>query len=138
MPIVCVDVVILHQDKVLLCLRTSEPAKGLYWLPGGRVNKGESLLEAAKRKVLQETGLKVNKLTELGVDTTIFKTGPFGWATHTVNVVFFTEVKSTKSLKMDSQSSELNWFDINKPIKKSHPYVKKFINLAKQQYGKNI
>ena len=39
MPIPCVDVVIRHKDRFLLCKRKNEPAKGLYWFVGGRVLK---------------------------------------------------------------------------------------------------
>ena len=54
MPIACVDVAILHDGKVLLVKRLDEPAKGQYWLPGGRVLKGEMLRDAAIRKTRDE------------------------------------------------------------------------------------
>ena len=60
MPIVCVDIVLVSRVKgvmsCLLVLRDTEPAKGLWWLPGGRIWKGETFFAAAARKAFEETG----------------------------------------------------------------------------------
>jgi ADP-ribose pyrophosphatase YjhB (NUDIX family) len=45
------------KKECLLVLRSSEPVKGVWWLPGGQLLKGESFFAAAKRKAQQETGL---------------------------------------------------------------------------------
>ena len=58
-PRVAVGAVILHQDKVLLVLRGQAPAKGLWAIPGGSVELGETLQTAAEREVMEETGLTV-------------------------------------------------------------------------------
>lgn len=39
--------------------RGREPGKGLWAVPGGKVRRGEPLAEAARREVLEETGLNV-------------------------------------------------------------------------------
>lgn len=46
-------------DRVLLVLRGREPAKGRWSVPGGKVEPGESLTEAAVREAYEETGLCV-------------------------------------------------------------------------------
>ena len=57
----CVDCLLVRQragvKECLLVLRSSEPVKGVWWLPGGRLLKGETFFAAAKRKAQQETGL---------------------------------------------------------------------------------
>jgi 8-oxo-dGTP diphosphatase len=58
-PIMVVDAVIKDRRGVLLTLRSIKPYKGYWTLPGGGVNRGETLKDAAKREVLEETGLKV-------------------------------------------------------------------------------
>jgi ADP-ribose pyrophosphatase len=58
-PRVAVGAVVCHDNKVLLVLRDQSPAKGLWAIPGGSVELGETLQVAAEREVLEETGLRV-------------------------------------------------------------------------------
>jgi ADP-ribose pyrophosphatase len=58
-PRVGAGAVVLHQNKVLLVLRGQPPAMNLWAIPGGTVNLGETLAQAARREVLEETGLAI-------------------------------------------------------------------------------
>ena len=58
-PQVAVGAVVFQRGKVLLVLRGLPPSQGLWAIPGGRVEIGESLQAAAQREVLEETGVKV-------------------------------------------------------------------------------
>lgn len=58
-PRVAVGALVVHQNKVLLILRGKAPAKGIWAVPGGSVNIGETLQAAAEREVLEETGLQI-------------------------------------------------------------------------------
>jgi 8-oxo-dGTP diphosphatase len=63
-PIAGVGAVIVAADaaqepKVLLIRRAQEPLKGEWSLPGGAVELGETLEEAARREALEETGLAI-------------------------------------------------------------------------------
>ena len=60
-PYPCANVAVFHTDKVLLLRRATEPAKGLWTLPGGGINRGETPLEAAIRELEEETGLGYRK-----------------------------------------------------------------------------
>src|SRR5882757_978979 len=58
-PQLAVSAAIFRDGKILLVRRARSPAKGVYSLPGGRVEFGESLHAALHREVDEETGLKI-------------------------------------------------------------------------------
>jgi mutator protein MutT len=58
-PLVGVGVVLVEDGRILLVQRGHEPSKGLWAVPGGKVDFGETLSEAAVREVAEETGLEV-------------------------------------------------------------------------------
>jgi ADP-ribose pyrophosphatase YjhB (NUDIX family) len=58
-PQLAVSAAIFRDDKVLLVRRARSPARGLYSLPGGRVEFGEALHAALHREVDEETTLKI-------------------------------------------------------------------------------
>lgn len=67
-PMICVDVIIVNgKGEFLLEKRTYPPQIGTWHLPGGFMAYGERLEETAKRKALQETGLKIKILKYNGV-----------------------------------------------------------------------
>lgn len=65
--IAAVSVAAVSGDRVLLVRRGREPSKGLFAFPGGRVEPGESLEGAARRELLEETGLAAGTLTPIDV-----------------------------------------------------------------------
>lgn len=66
-PIPTVDTIIQKNSQILLVKRKNEPFKGYFALPGGFVNEGEKVEEAAKREVMEETSLDVELIDILGV-----------------------------------------------------------------------
>jgi 8-oxo-dGTP diphosphatase len=58
-PQLAVSAAIFRDDRILLVRRARSPGKGLYSLPGGRVEFGEPLHTALHREVDEETGLKI-------------------------------------------------------------------------------
>jgi len=57
-PALAVSVALERDGKFLLVLRANPPAQHMYAFPGGRVDAGEKLEDAALRELEEETGLK--------------------------------------------------------------------------------
>ena len=55
----CVGAVVVHEGRLLLVQRGHEPGRGLWSVPGGRLEPGETLEKGCAREVLEETGLVV-------------------------------------------------------------------------------
>ena len=75
-PALTVDCIIFGDGdvpKVLLIKRGSEPFKGMWANPGGFVNvndnedQGEEIEDAARRELLEETGVKVAEMQQVGI-----------------------------------------------------------------------
>lgn len=58
-PKLAVAVIVWHGDRIVLQKRAIEPGLGLWSFPSGFVERGEPVEEAARREVLEETGLHI-------------------------------------------------------------------------------
>jgi 8-oxo-dGTP diphosphatase len=65
-PYLAVSAAIFRDGRVLIVRRGRPPAYGLYTLPGGVVELGETLEEAIIREVREETGLEIAPLELVG------------------------------------------------------------------------
>jgi ADP-ribose pyrophosphatase YjhB (NUDIX family) len=65
-PYLAVSAAIFRDGRVLIVRRGRPPAHGLYTLPGGGVECGETLEEAVIREVREETGLEIAPLALIG------------------------------------------------------------------------
>jgi 8-oxo-dGTP diphosphatase len=74
-PIVGVGGVVIHRDRVLLVRRGREPMKGEWSIPGGALELGETLQDAVRRELREETGLDVEPTRILLVLDRILKYG---------------------------------------------------------------
>ena len=61
-PIVGIGVVVFKDDTVLLVRRGKPPSIGSWTLPGGAQELGETTEQAARRELMEETGLRIGKL----------------------------------------------------------------------------
>jgi len=58
-PCVAVGAVVIRAESVLLVKRGKAPSSGKWAIPGGRVELGETLQQAAEREIFEETGLRI-------------------------------------------------------------------------------
>jgi len=58
-PRVAIGAIVFKGDGVLLVRRAQPPSEGVWAIPGGRVEIGETLQQAAEREVLEETGITI-------------------------------------------------------------------------------
>ena len=61
-PFVGIGIVVIKDDRVLLCRRGKPPNVGSWTLPGGAQDLGETCESAARRELMEETGLEVGPL----------------------------------------------------------------------------
>jgi len=101
-PLLTVDCVVLNpRGEVLLIERKNEPFRGHFALPGGFVDIGETVEDACRRELMEETGVKAGKLTLVGVYSDPNR-DPRG---HTASVVFLTRVRTNKIEAGDDAAS---------------------------------
>ena len=66
-PQIAVGAVVVRDDELLMIQRGQDPGRGLWSIPGGRVEQGESLAVALKREVMEETGVAIEVGDMLGI-----------------------------------------------------------------------
>lgn len=104
-PLLTVDCVIIDdENRVLLIRRLNPPFKGQFALPGGFVDIGETVEEAACREVLEETGLRLEKLSLVGVYSDPSR-DPRG---HICSIAFLARVKRIRATA-GSDAAEAHW-----------------------------
>ena len=101
-----VAVVVTHRQQVLFGKRKSA-AEGFAWqLPGGWIETGESVQQAARRVVSEETGLLLQELRFVGVTSNVFS--PHN---HSLSLYFEAECADAKLLKVaeDDKCEAWKW-----------------------------
>ena len=115
-PIPTIDVIIEQNSRILMIRRKNEPYKGCLALPGGFVDEGERIEDAARREANEETSLNIHLVGILGVYSDP-KRDPRG---HLISTVFVGIVPSDKvSVEASAQddASEVEWISLEAIIK---------------------
>jgi colanic acid biosynthesis protein WcaH len=127
-PLVSVDLVVEHPDGVLLGKRSNGPAKGEWFVPGGTVQKHESLTEALHRVAKDELGLAVSIQEQLGVYEHFYDVADVDDADgkHYVPIGYHVTIEGD-SVDIDSQHDSLRTFSPPFEGLDLHPYVRAYL-----------
>lgn len=143
----CCDILLVRvnpqtgRKETLLVERATEPVKGVWWWPGGRILKGETFFAAAARKARQETGISnVQPRQVLGIYNTFFPTSHWdndtSKGTQTVNAVVLVEItqEAFAEVQLDNTSEQYKWISLDPEIaiqNSEDPYVWKNLQRLK-------
>jgi ADP-ribose pyrophosphatase YjhB (NUDIX family) len=110
-PIAAVGAVVLDGGSVLLVRRGQEPQKGEWSIPGGAVELGETLEQAVRREVLEETGLLVEPVRVVEVLDRIVRDADGRVAFHYVLIDYVCRVTGG-TLCCASDADEARWVGV--------------------------
>jgi ADP-ribose pyrophosphatase len=94
------------KDRILLVRQYRLPAGQYMWeLPAGKVDAGENVAQAAKRELIDETGLRAKKWKKL----TTFYPSP-GFVEEKMTIFLATALTQGEARPMDDERIETRWF----------------------------
>jgi colanic acid biosynthesis protein WcaH len=132
-PLVSVDLVVKNDsENILLLRRTTNPAKGFFFVPGGRIFKNETIEAAFARIIFRELGTnrRLSDARLLGVYNHIYDTNRFdedNYGTHYVSITYETRSVDYKK-PTDDEHDEFKWFSEAELLQRNdvHQYVKNY------------
>lgn len=107
-PALTVDTIILEDNKIILIKRLNNPYKDHWAIPGGFVEYGEKVEDAAVREAKEETGLDIELTQLVGVYSDPNR-DPRG---HTVTIAFLSKIIGG-TLKSNSDAKDAKFVDIS-------------------------
>jgi colanic acid biosynthesis protein WcaH len=133
-PLVSVDIVALDAaGRALLGMRVNRPAQGYWFVPGGRILKGERIADAFARICLRELGIEcgIAEARLLGVFDHLYDDnyrGVEGIDTHYVVIAYEVRLGADVVLAPDDQHEALKWFARDELLReaKVHPNTKRY------------
>lgn len=128
-PLVSIDLIVRNDDgQVLLGKRRNRPAKGYWFVPGGRIRKNERIPDAFRRISGSElsTRLELNDADFLGVHEHLYDDnflGEDGTGTHYVVLAYEIRIGSTAKIVPDDQHSQLEWWEVGELLRSDSVHV---------------
>ncbi len=130
-PLVAIDLIIRDAGgRILMGMRNNEPAKGAWFVPGGRIRKNETMDEAFERISRNELGIRYHRSQAgfLGVFECMYDTNFLrvdGIGTHYVVLAYEICVSSRPTLTHDEQHKGFRWFSYEEATRdvQVHRYV---------------
>ena len=136
-PLVSIDLIIENTDgNILLGWRTNLPAKGYWFVPGGRILKDELFSDAFKRIILSETGkdLTLDDASFLGLYEHLYPeenfSGDPSFGTHYIVTAYRIKLKNALTDLPKEQHADYWWASIDEILDDAnvHPNTKNYFN----------
>src|SRR5579863_6576578 len=129
-PLVGVSIAVFRNERVLLATRTKPPFVGLFTLPGGHIEPGERVADAALRELTEETGVHAD-LVGFNQYVEIFAPpGADGVRRHVVILSFVGRWLSGEGTP-GPEAGEILWADANQLAQlKTSPYLIEVVSNA--------
>ena len=136
-----IGILMVRDGKFLMGKRHDDAEKadsalsgeGTWCMPGGKLDRGDSLESGAMREVLEETGIKLNSVNIIGV------TNDIGPKAHFVTVSMFSDDFEGEAKVMEpDEITEWKWFDFDDlPEKVFFPCIKILKNYKEKVFYKH-
>lgn len=107
-PFIAVSAVIIRDGRVLIVRRAKPPSNPLYTLPGGVVEAGETLHEAVRREVFEETALTVEPLGLAGHREFILRDQEHRVSRHFIILAFAARWRAGEPM-LNEEIAEARW-----------------------------
>ncbi|MEM0042097.1 MAG: NUDIX hydrolase [Candidatus Korarchaeum sp.] len=114
--IASVGAVLLKEGRLLLVRRGFPPGQGKWSIPGGVVEAGESLLDAAKRELLEETNLNAEPLGVVALSQVIVREGDLIRYHYIIVDVLFDEGSLTGEEMPGGDAIDVSWFPLDEVL----------------------
>jgi len=129
-PQVAVLAVTRRGERLLLVQRANPPDAGKWGFPGGRVERGETMIEAAQRELLEETGVRAQPVGVLTALDSIFPDAAGGVAFHFVLIVILLDWQEGEGAPADDALA-VAWFTLDALTRSSLPLSRDAIAVAR-------
>ncbi len=133
-PIPAVAVVVKRENEFLMIKRGKEPRKGTWTVPGGSIELGETLNEAAEREVMEESRLKVKALRAFTAIDAIYRDTEGKLEFHYVIIYMEAEYLGGEPAAGDD-ATEVRWVS-SREIKEGFPNAEPgTLRIIREQFG---
>lgn len=109
-PVLAASAAVFRDGKVLLAQRGAKLGRGLWTLPGGRVEPGETLADAAAREVMEEVGVECAIIGVAGALDVIHRDADGNLTTHFVVICHAAEWRAGEAA-IGPEAQAVGWFD---------------------------
>lgn len=109
-PILAVSAVVWRAGRFVVVRRARPPAQGVFTLPGGGVEAGETLKQAVERELREETGLVIEPIDLAGHREVIMRDAEGRVARHFV-ILAFAALWREGELTLNEELAEARWID---------------------------